>query len=83
MSPDMAKTYSIQLDDIDLGQLLDGLESKAEAWEKTSDYLRTGESPEGEFFVIEECSDPEEADAVAGHYRSIISKISGQMEEQP
>ncbi|MEO5913823.1 MAG: hypothetical protein ABIS50_06295 [Luteolibacter sp.] len=79
----MAKTYSIKLDELDLGQLLDGLENRAAAWEKTADYLRTGELPDGEIFVIEECSDPEEAEAIAGHYRSIISKISGQMEEQP
>lgn len=78
----MAKNYRIELDDLDLGQLLDGLETRAESWEKTADYLRTDEMPDGEFFIIEECSDPEEADGIAEHYRSIIGKIRRQMEAQ-
>ena len=57
----MAKNYCIELDDLDLGQLLDGLEARAESWEKTADYLRTEEMPDSEIFLIEECSDPEEA----------------------
>lgn len=79
----MAKRYRIELDDNDLGQLLDGLEARAEAWEKTADYLRTDEMPEGELFLIEECSDAEEADGIAEHYRSIIRKIRNQMEARP
>lgn len=79
----MAKIYRIELDDLDLGQLLDGLESRAESWEKTADYLRAEEMPGGDFFLIEECSDPEEADGIAEHYRSIIAKIQEQMEGQP
>ncbi len=80
--PDMAKTYSIELNEIDLGQLLDGLECRAEAWEKTAEFLRTDEIPDRKFFLIEECSEPEEANAIAGHYRLIISKIRKQMEAQ-
>ena len=79
----MAKIYRIELDDIDLGQILDGLETRADSWEKTADYLRTEETPGGDFFLIEECSDPEEADGIAEHYRSIIAKIQEQMEAQP
>lgn len=78
----MAKNYRIELDDLDLGQLLDGLESRAESWEKTADFLRLGEEPDGEFFLIEECSDEEDADEIAGHFRSIIGKIRRQMESQ-
>ena len=78
----MAKTYHIELDDLDLGQLLDGLEIRAESWERTADYLRTGAMAEGEVFAIEECSKPEEADCIAKSYRSIISKISSQVEVQ-
>jgi len=79
----MAKTYRLELDRLDLGQILDGLESRAESWERTADYLRTERMPDGEFFVIEECSKPEEADDVAAHYRSIIQNIRRQMEAQP
>ncbi len=69
----MKKTYRIELDDFDLGQVLDGLEIRAEAWEKTADYHRTGESPSD--FFVEECNDADEADRIANHYRSILAKI--------
>lgn len=76
----MAQTYRIQLDELDLGQLLDGLEARADAWEKTACYLRTGELPPD--FIIEECYDEEEAEQIANHYRSIISKIEDQRDSQ-
>ena len=78
----MALTYCIKLNDLDVGQLLDGLETRAESWERTAEYLRMEAMPEGEFFVVEECSKPEEADDIAEHYRSIIRKIHSQMEAQ-
>ena len=78
----MAKNYRIEFDDLDLGQTLDGLEMRAESWERTAAYLRTEKMPDGEFFIIEECSKPEEADHIAGNYRSIIRKIRSQMEAQ-
>jgi hypothetical protein len=78
----MATTYRIELDDLDLGQALDGLEMRAHSWHRMADYLRTEKMPEGEFFIVEECSKPEEADDIAKHYRSIIQKIRSQMEAQ-
>ncbi len=78
----MATTYRIELNELDLGQTLDGLEMRAESWERTADYLRTEKMPDGEFFIVEECSKPEEADAIAEHYRSIVRKIQSQMEAQ-
>jgi hypothetical protein len=77
----MSKSYLIRLDENDLGQLLDGLESRVEAWEKTANYHRTGHSPLN--FIIEESNDADEADGIANHYRSIIAKIQKQKEEQP
>ena len=76
----MIKTYRIELDGHDLGQLLDGLEARAEAWEKTADYHRTGQSTPD--FIVEESNDADEADGIANHYRSIIAKIRKQQEEQ-
>jgi len=76
----MKKTYRIELDDRDLGQLLDGLEARAEAWEKTVANHRTGQSPPD--FIVEESNDADEADGIAIHYRSIIAKIRQQQEEQ-
>jgi hypothetical protein len=78
----MAKSYRIELNDLDIGQLLDGLRLRAESWERTADYLRTETMPAGDIFLTEECSKPEEADAIAEHYRSIITTIERQMEAQ-
>jgi len=78
----MAQTYRIDLDELDLGQILDGMEIRAESWERTAEYLRTQKMPDGDFFPVEECSKPEEADVIAEHYRSIVGKIRRQMEAQ-
>jgi hypothetical protein len=78
----MATTYRIELDDLDLGQTLDGLEMRAESWERTAEYLRSEKIPDGGVFIAEECSKPEEADGIAAHYRSIIQRIRSQVESQ-
>jgi len=75
----MGKNYTFTLNANDVGQLLDGLAIRAESWEKTAGYLRDGSMPEGEIFIIEDCSEPAEADAIAEHYRSIIKKIRNQL----
>ncbi|GAA5130281.1 hypothetical protein JIN84_04490 [Luteolibacter yonseiensis] len=78
----MAKNYQITLGELDLGQLLGGLEARMESWERTAEYLRDGCIPDNGDFLIEECSDVEEAEKVAEHFRSIIDNISKQMEAQ-
>lgn len=78
----MSKTYCIELDGNDLGQLLEGLEIRAEAWEKTGAYLLGTEFNGENFFLPEECHNPEEANAIAAHYRSIIERITDQMKAQ-
>ena len=77
----MPDAYTLRLSNLDLCQLLDGLALRAESWERTASYLRTEEMTNGDF-VVEECSSPEEAENIAAHYRSIITKINQQMEEQ-
>jgi len=72
------RKYKLELDDFDLGQLLDGLETRAVIWENTAEFHRTGESDT----VIEECRDAEEAEKIAAHYRSIIAKVRTQREAQ-
>jgi hypothetical protein len=72
------RKYKIELDDFDLGQVLDGLEMRAAAWENTAKYHRTGESG----VIVEEGRDAEEAEKISRHYRSIIVKIRKQREEQ-
>lgn len=76
----MQRIYCIELNDLDLGQLPDGLEARAESWEKTADYHRTGEAPPD--FIVEECNDADEAESISAHYRSIIAKIRKQREAQ-
>jgi hypothetical protein len=76
----MRKSYRIELDELDLGQLLEGLAVRAEAWERTAEYLRSGYI-EGDC-VVEECSKPEEADEIATHYRRLLHTIRKQMEAQ-
>lgn len=78
----MANRYRIELEEQDLGQLPDGLEVRAEAWRRTAEYLRTGDIPDDELFLIEECSDEEEADELAARYEAIIRSILSQMEVQ-
>lgn len=77
----MSKTYLIRLEENDLGQILDGLNVRAEAWERTAEYLRSG-FIHGDY-VVEECSKPEEADSIARHYRSLLRAIREQVEAQP
>jgi hypothetical protein len=68
------KEYVIRLTDFDLGQLLDGLEVRANAWRNTATYLSTGETPTNDFSA-EECTDAEEAEKLADHYDRIIAKV--------
>ena len=78
----MRKRYTIGLDSLDLFQLIDGLEMRAESWEKTAEFLRTGYVSSDNPFIAEECHKPEEADDIAEHYRAIVRTIRQQMEAQ-
>jgi hypothetical protein len=78
----MGSEISLRLTRNEVGQILDGLTVRAEAWEKTAEYLSSGSIPAGEIFVIEECSDPAEAYAISNQYRLIIRKITSQLEAQ-
>jgi hypothetical protein len=72
------RKFIIELDDFDLGQVLDGLETRAAIWQKTAEFHRTGTADT----VVEECRDEAEAEKIAAHYRSIIAKIRRQQEAQ-
>ena len=76
----MSVNYQITLDDLEIGQILDGLEIRAESWERTAEFLRTEKISADELFIVEECSKPEEADQIAELYRSIIAKIRRQID---
>lgn len=74
------KEYVIRLNGLDLGQLIDGLEARADAWRLTAVCLETGETPDG--VVIEECEDAEEARRIVAHYQRIIRTVVEQWEGQ-
>jgi hypothetical protein len=74
------KEYVIRLNGLDLGQVIDGLEVRANAWRLTAEYLENGEAPDG--FVIEECDDAEEARRLAEHYQRILRNVIRQQTEQ-
>ena len=77
----MGTTYTIRLTAIDLGQLLDGLRTRSDAWHGTADYLENGSAAPSDF-VIEECDDNEEARRIAEHFDQIISTIETQIDTQ-
>jgi len=76
----MSGKYRIELDELALRLVLDALENRAKSLDKTAAYLFTGESPPN--FILEVCSDAEEAILVARYYRSIIAKIKKQRRTQ-
>ncbi|MBI9015892.1 MAG: hypothetical protein JEZ07_01390 [Phycisphaerae bacterium] len=68
---------TISLSRIDIGQLIDGLSVRRDAWRYTQRYLEEGYmEPER---LIEECSDIEEAKSIADHYNDIIENIEKQL----
>lgn len=77
----MRKTYFIQLEDNDLGQIIDGLREREESWQRTAEYFRSGENAIA-MFAIEECTDEYEAEQIAQFYARIIHDLERQRREQ-
>lgn len=77
----MSRSFQITLERDDLGQLLDGLRARADAWHKTAEYLEHGYVAD-DSFVCEECSDPEEAKSIAIYYDRIITQLEQQIQNQ-
>ncbi len=68
------KIITLKLPDIHVGQILDGLEARREAWERTVIYFQDG-VVDGE---IEEATDEDEAQGIADLYSKIIASIETQ-----
>ena len=77
----MGKQFSITLDGVDVGQLLDGLRLRAESWRKTAEFMESGFIAD-DSFVCEECSSGHEAACIAEHYEKIVAVIERQVAEQ-
>lgn len=78
----MRKQIHLVLGDVEIFQLLDGLKIREESWRKTAAYLETEKFPDEDFFLIEECSNPDEAEKIADDYKIIIEKIRKQLTAQ-
>ena len=74
----MSTPVTITLESTDVFQILDALNDRAEAWEKTALSLN-GEIDFEDFFVPEECSDASEASKIAQHFRDIVTNIEMQL----
>jgi hypothetical protein len=64
-------TISLPRDDV--GQILDALCVREEAWRYTQRYFEEGTEEPGR--LIEECRDGEEARRIADYYAGIIAKL--------
>ena len=74
----MKSIYTVTLSSVDIYQTIDALSSRADSYEQTASYLK-GDNKENEHIIIEECSNHCEAQAIAKHFREIITKIEFQM----
>jgi hypothetical protein len=71
--------YRIILGEVDLGQVIDALEHRAQSWERTALKIRSGNMAHEEDLFMEECSGELEAEDIARHYQQIIRKIRTQV----
>jgi hypothetical protein len=76
----MEQVITLKLNRNDVGQILDGLEQRRIIWQATAEYLESGYTTLSD--MIEECSDPLEAQAIAEHYQTIINTIRNQRDSQ-
>ena len=74
----MSTVYTLKLSAADVFQVLDAIESRAGAWERTAAFHRGDEIG---MFPIEESRDEEESLAVAKHFRDIADSIRQQTEQ--
>ena len=71
---------TLKLLEIEVFQICDGLHQRMLTWQATAQYLEQGDSDITT--IIEECSKPQAATAIADFYQQIIESITKQMDEQ-
>jgi hypothetical protein len=74
----MATIYTLKLSATDVFQIIDALNSRADAYQQTACYL-SGDCEVNENIMIEECNGPLEAQEIARHFQDIIKTIEKQM----
>jgi hypothetical protein len=73
----MEDFVKLTLSRMDIGQILDGLRERMKAWKGTYEYFKKGHADLCD--IIEECSDANEAKAIADYYAKIIKDIEKQL----
>lgn len=74
----MTTNHTITLSSIDIFQILDALNSRADSYKQTARYL-SGEAEENENLFLEKCNDSFEAQEIANHFRNITKTIENQL----
>ncbi len=70
------KIITLRLSSNTVGQIIDALHERMLIWLATAEYLERGHTDIAD--TIEECSDAEEAQALADWYQQIIQEITSQ-----
>ena len=76
----MTAEITLKLDSLQVGQILDALRNRRDAWQYTAKYLLAGYEEQDR--LIEECSHAQEAQAIAHLYSSIIKHVEKQFYPQ-
>ncbi len=74
------KMYVIKISSNNLGQIVDGLRQRAEAYHITAEYYETGNIDSDQ--QIQEVSDVDEAIKIRDFYRDIVKDLESQMKRQ-
>ncbi|MBE0534881.1 MAG: hypothetical protein IH624_04365 [Phycisphaerae bacterium] len=74
------KILTLRLPSGMVGQIIDALCERMQTWRATERYLNDPDALTTE--LIEECSDPQEAKAIADCYQQIIEEIQSQRKAQ-
>ena len=64
---------TLQLPRAHVGQILDALDARVEAWRHTQHYFEHGDTKEA--VTVEDCTDAEEAASIAEFYHEIINTL--------
>jgi len=76
----MEKFIKLTLPAVDVGHILDGLEQRRIIWQARAEYLAYDYTELSD--IVEECSGPCEAQAVADYYQYIIDTVKNQRNMQ-
>lgn len=75
------RMVTLRLNSLDVIDMIDGLTVRAEAYEKTAEFLESGYIDD-DSFVAQEVRDEHEARAIARNFRRTIRSLERQLREQ-